>query len=477
MADLKIKLKKRDGSAFLDMYPEVSADNLLNASFGTIGTFSQEILTTTQDSEVTYISADADGGLNLRNAEEVKSTFGMESSTYDESGVETTAHNETLNDVFACYLLVDGVYTYRENRWNGDTNFGPGEQSRCETPACSSGEIGEDENSCVLGGDTWWPGGTWMTMSTILGNKADLDGSNKIEKTQLPAGIDINATKFVGVTGELGTAETPKTLHTLFTQLNNKTTEQLEEVLGDYFIVSAATNFHLSQSDSPLGDSYDFLLQNAEGIDDEEPGAPTVVTPENGDRIVFSTYSGSTPGSYSFFFTIINSNHNAATTSYRGVVGLSEETALNAFSTTNTLRHEKIIDESILRGAMKDQRRVIEFTGNTGTSKPIRVFVNLPGQLLSGGSYGGVIRALVGTNTTVKDIYEYNDVSETWSDTGLDATFPTGLGTFDHTNPEIPLYYDAGQDEYIYPTSSAGFAEADATIMPVDGDLVYWAAP
>lgn len=477
MANLKIKLKKRDGSAFLDMYPEVSADNLLNASFGSLSTFSQEILTTTQDTEVTYISADTDGGLNLRNAEEVKSTFGMENSTYDVNGVETTAHNETLNDVFACYLEVDGVYTYKANRWNGDTDFGPGEQSRCETPACSSGTLGEDENSCIFGGNVWWPGGTWMTMTTILGNKADLDGSNKLLKTQLPTGIDINAIKFVGVTGELGTLGTPKALHTLFTQLDNKTTEQLEEVLGDYFIVSAATNFYLSEGDSARGDGYNFLLQNADGIDDAEPGAPTTVTPENGDRIVFSSYSGSTPGSYTFFFTIINSNHSAATTSFRGVVGLSAQTALNAFSTTNTLRHEKIIDESILRGAMKDQRKVIEFTGNTGTDKPIRVFVNLPGQLISGGSFGGIVRALVGTNTTVKDIYEYNDVSETWSDTGLDATFATGTAVFDHTNPEIPIYYDAGQDEYIYPTSSASFAEAGATIMPVDGDLVYWVAP
>ena len=100
MANLKIKLKKRDGSAFLDMYPEVSADNLLNASFGSLGTFSQEILTTAADSEVTYISADTDGGLNLRNAEEVKSTFGMEDSIYDVNGVETTDHNETFSDVF-----------------------------------------------------------------------------------------------------------------------------------------------------------------------------------------------------------------------------------------------------------------------------------------------------------------------------------------------------------------------------------------
>jgi hypothetical protein len=472
MANLKIKLKKRDGSAFLDMYPEVSADNLLNASFGSLGTFSQEILTTAADSEVTYISADTDGGLNLRNAEEVKSTFGMEDSIYDVNGVETTDHNETFSDVFGCYIVVDNIYTYRENRWNGDTNFAPGDLTKCETAACSISQY-NNENDCVLNSGTWWAGGDWQNLTTVLGNKADLDGSNKIEKAQLPTGIDINATKFVGVTGELGTSGTPKTLHTLFTQLNNKTTEQLEEVLGDYYIVSAATNFHLSQSDSPLGDSYDFLLQSADGIDDAEPGAPTTVTPENGDRIVFSTYSGTTPGSYTFFFTIINTNHGSASTSYRGVVGFSAETALNAFSSTNTTRHQKIIDESILRSAMRDQRRVIEFTGNTGTSKGISQYATSAGNL--GLPAPGRPRALVGTSTTTKNIYEY--IGGNWTDTLAVATFATGTAVFDHTNLEIPVYYDAGQDEYIYVSGSGGLAVAGTTIMPVDGDLVYWISP
>lgn len=476
MADtnLKIKLKKRDGAAFQDMYPQVSADNLLNASFGTLGTFSQEILTTAEDTEITYVSADADGGLNLRNPAEIKSTFSMESSTYDINGVETTDHNETFADVFACYLDVDGVYTYRASRWNGDTAFGTGDQSRCETAACSNPSY-TDADSCVLNGHTWWPGGNWQNLTTALGNKADLDANDKILRDQLPAGINIKAMKFIGTTGELGSSSgSPTALYTLFSHLDNLQTSALDLLVGDYKIVTAATNFWVSSSPglgSNTSDLYNWVM-GSQYIDDSDGTSNTpIIQVENGDRIVFSHYTGSAPNSYTFYFSVINSNHGPATTSLRGVVGLSTQTALEDFSADNTTRHQKVIDESILRQAMKDQRKVVEFTGNTGTSKPIRFFASAVGNLGPGSTNQ---RALVGTGAT-KDIYEW--ISSAWADSGLDATFPTNLGTITYQDVEDIIYYDAGQDDYLYPSAAGRMADAGASQLPVDGDLVYWVSP
>lgn len=468
MANKKIKLRKRNGTAFQDMFPEVAATNLLTEGYGTLSDFTQELLVKANPGEESYVSADADGGLNLRNATDVIDDFGM----------VAIEHNETQADVFACYTVVNGIYTYNANRWAGDADFVPGNQTKCETPACSNPAY-TDRDTCVLNGATWWEGGDWINLSSALGNKADLDGSDKVLRTQLPPGIDVEAMQFIGGTGELGASDsTPTALSALFSHLNNLSTDDLDLKVGDYKIVSATTNFWISSSpgQSPnTNDQYLWLL-STQYIDDGDDTETPIIQVENGDRIVFSSYSGSTPGSYTMYFTVINSNYKEATDLKRGIVGLSTQTSMASFSNDATLRHEKVVDESTMRSAMRDQRKIVEFTGNTvGTITNYASDENDLGNVLAG---AGSI-ALVGTGVT-KDIYAV--VAGNWADSGVNATFPSGDAALSTSNGyDKVMYYDAGQGDYLYVSNSRVLTDeantSTSTKLPVDGDLIFWVSP
>ena len=506
MASIKTKLKRRDGTAFDDLFPEVTAPGIIKSDGTALSTFSSELLISSQDSSnVTFVTGDSDGGFNLRTASEVLSAFSMASANYSTGTCSistynndfenclanggtyepTANHTHSQSEVNGCYIVENSVNVYKENRWSGDTDFGPSDESRCETAACSLSQY-DNQNDCVLQGGTWWAGGTWTTLSTGLGYKADLDSENKIQFSQLPNGVNVKAMKFVGVTGNLGSDATTNatTLSSKFTQLDGLGTAALDKKLGDYLIATNdTTNRFIKENTSSTGDSYEFIL-STNTADDDQPSSGSSVIIEAGDRIVFTSYTGSTSGSFTFQFSVINGTQGFAATQEKGIVQLSAAgQTLNAYDTSTTTRYDRAVDEKSLRDAMKDQRKVIEFTGNT--EGQLRYWATASSNLPTSGITNGW-KALVGTNTT-KDIYEYNATLNGWVDTSTNVTFPTNAasipsGTF---STKDVVYYDAGQTQYLYLNGTSGNANvlsvasntSTSTILPADGDLVYWISP
>jgi len=472
MANLKVRLKRRNGTAFDDLFPEVAATSLLKSNGTALSTFSAEVLQQAHNaSNTTFVTGDADGGLNLRTASSVRSDFGSAAST----------HTQAQSTINACYIVENGLNVYKANRGFG-SDFGPDDETVCETAACSLSQY-NNQNDCVLNGGTWWAGGAWTNLSTALGYKADLDSNNKILFSQLPAGVDVKAMKFVGVTGNLGTSSSAATLSSKFTQLDGLGTSALDQKLGDYLIATNDTNHrYIAENTSSTGDSYEFILATSAADDDQPSGSNVVI--EAGDRIVFTNYTGSTSGSFTFFFAVINSAQSFAETQGKGIVELSSTgQTLDDFDTGTSTRYERVVDEASLRDAMKDQRKVVEFTGNT--EGRLRFWAtassNLPTALMQDGW-----KALVGTGTT-KDIYEFNATLSGWVDTSTNVTFPSGAsgipsGTFEEKDV---VYYDAGQSEYLYLNGTSGNSEvlsvasntSTSTILPADGDLVYYISP
>lgn len=475
MANLKVRLKRRNGTAFDDLFPEVAATSLLQSDGTALSTFSAEVLQQAHNaSNTTFVTGDADGGLNLRTASSVRSDFGIAAST----------HTQAQSTINACYIVENGLNVYKANRGFG-SDFGPDDESVCETAACSLSQY-NNQNDCVLNGGTWWAGGTWTNLSTALGYKADLDSNNKILFSQLPAGVDVKAMKFVGVTGNLGSDATTNatTLSSKFSQLDGLGTSALDQKLGDYLIATNdTTNKYIKENTSSTGDSYEFILSPLTA-DDDQPSSGSSVVIEAGDRIVFTNYTGSSSGSFTFFFAVINSAQDFGGSQQKGIVELSSTgQTLDDFDTGTSTRYERIVDEASLRSAMKDQRKVIEFTGNT--SGRIKYWAsasgNLPTSGLSDGDY-----ALVGTGTT-KYIWTYSASFSQWGATSNTVTFPANAsgipsGTFEEKDV---VYYDAGQSEYLYLNGTSGNSEvlsvasnsSNSTILPADGDLVYYISP
>jgi len=474
MANLKVRLKRRNGTAFDDLFPEVAATSLLQSDGTALSTFSAEVLQQAHNaSNTTFVTGDADGGLNLRTAAGVRSDFGIAAST----------HTQAQSTINACYIVENGLNVYKANRGFGD-DFDEYDETVCETAACSISQYNNNQNDCVLNGGTWWAGGTWTNLSTALGYKADLDSNNKILFSQLPAGVDVKAMKFVGVTGNLGTVSSAATLSSKFTQLDGLGTSALDQKLGDYLIATNdTTNAYIAENTSSTGDSYEFILATS-AADDDQPSSGSSVIIEAGDRIVFTNYTGSTSGSFTFFFAVINSAQSFSGSQQKGIVELSSTgQTLDDFDTGTSTRYERVVDEASLRSAMKDQRKVIEFTGNTsGTIKYwATASSNLPTSGVTDGAY-----ALVGTGTT-KTIFTYSASFSQWGATSNTVTFPANAsgipsGTFEENDV---VYYDAGQAQYLYLDGTNGSSEvlsvasntSTSTILPADGDLVYYISP
>ena len=140
MANIKVRLKRRDGTAFDDLFPEVKTGTILKSNATALSTFSSELLEGSQDSSnTTFVTGDSDGGFNLRTAAQVRSALGIAASTHTHAISEVTGLQAALDD------------------------------------------------------------------------KASLT-NGKI--TQLPDGIDVEAMKFVGVTGDLGASGSACLLYT-----------------------------------------------------------------------------------------------------------------------------------------------------------------------------------------------------------------------------------------------------------------------
>lgn len=507
MANLKVKLKRRNGIGFDNLYPEITPDQILQPDGSALSTFSSELLVASQDgSNITFITADSDGGFNLRTASNVLGDFSIASASYatgqcslgsqydnDFEGclsnggtfIPVADHNQAQSTIYACYTIdAEGVRRISEERWTGDTAFDAydsGDQSACETPTCSDGES-LTQSACEANNGTWWAGGTWTPLNTALGYKATLSGT-KLQLTELPLGVNIVAMKYKAVTGNLGTSSSPANLSSVFSHLDNVGVTGLTQLRGDYFIATpTGTNTFIQGDTSARGDVYQFLLGDDEDDTQDYTGKIEI---ESGDRLVFSHFTGSGPGSYTLYFSVINTVNSPATDALKGIVSLSSTgQTLSGFRDITTDRHNYAVDEASLRDAMKDQRRIIEFTGHTGTSKQIHYYAALASNLPSSGVTAGE-RALVGTGTS-KDVYEY--IASSWQDTLIDATFPTNAATIPSAGTQDAkdlVFYDAVQLDYLYVSSTqSNYSNLtkepnneSSTILPVDGDLVYWISP
>jgi hypothetical protein len=137
-----------------------------------------------------------------------------------------------------------------------------------------------------------------------------------------------------------------------------------------------------------------------------------------------------------------------------------------------------VVDEAAVRSAMRDQRKIVEFTGNTvGTITNYASDENDLANVLI--MVGGNATALVGTGT-IKSIY--SNINGNWVDSGLNATFPSGDATLSTTiGYDLAMYYDAGQNEYLYVSENRVISQetnnSTSTKLPVDGDLIFWVSP
>lgn len=410
MANIKVRLKRRDGTSFDDLFPEVKTGTILKSSGAALSTFSSELLEASENgTSTTFVTGDSDGGFNLRTASQVR----------DALDIAASSHTHQISEVTGLQAALD------------------------DKASLTNGKI-----------------------------------------TQLPDGIDVEAMKFVGVTGDLGASGSAVTLSSKFS-LNSLSTTQLNQKLGDYLIATnSATNRFIKENTSN-GNSYEFLLAPNDA-DDDQTSSTTNVEIEAGDRIVFVKYTETSTDVFTFFFAVINSSHSVAETDKFGVVELSSGgSALSAYSTSTSDRHTRVVDENSLRDAMRDQRTIVEFTGNSsGTIKYWATAVsNLPSSGVSEGD-----RALVGTGTS-KDIYVYDtNFGSGWTNTNADATFPTDYTAFPANSFDESdiVYYDAGQTEYLYISSNVNSSlrvlsvaanTVNSTILPVDGDLVYYISP
>lgn len=500
MADLKIKLKRRNGAGFDDLFPETPAGNILTSAGNALSTFSSELLVASQDgSNITFVTGDGDGGFNLRTASDVLGDFSIASANYATGQCSdgqydgdfeaclanggtytpTASHNHSQAQIKGCYVVENNLRVYKASRGFGE-NFDEFDQLVCETPSCSI--LGPtNQNDCINAGGTWWAGGSWVGLDTALTYKAGLDGG-KIQLSQLPLGVNIKAMKFVNTTGELGTQAAPKGLSEIFTQLNNLSPQALTFLIGDYFIVDEDVNRWITQDVSGLGDAYQFVLNESIADDDQNELITDKVVVEKGDRIVFTGFSGVTAGSYTLKFAIINSATNVASVGTRGIASLSAENQLLSEYNSTSRTATEVVDEKSLRDAMKDQRRIVEFTGNT-TNGTIKYYAALSANLPAGAADGEF--AIVGAGT-VKDVWGKSLGS--WGDLDIDVTFPTNATTIPTAGTDDAkdiIFYDPEEIDYLYVSATSnGYStftkelnNPSSTILPVDGDLVYWISP
>lgn len=501
MADLKIKLKRRNGAGFDNLFPETPAGNILTSAGNALSTFSSELLVASQDgSNITFVTGDSDGGFQLRTATDVLGDFSIASANYavgqcsnplydnDFEGcladggtyTPTSSHTHSQAQIKGCYVVENNLRVYKASRGFGE-DFDEFDQLVCETPACSI--LGPtNENDCINAGGTWWAGGTWTGLDTVLGYKADLDGNDKILLSQLPIGTNVVAMKYSGPTGELGTQAAPKGLSEIFTQLNNLSPQALTFFRGDYFIVTADVDRWIKADVSGLGDTYQFLLSESIADDDQNELITDKIQIEKGDRIVFVKFTGSAAGSYTLTFAIINSANSFASSGTKGIVSLSATGQLLSQYESSARTYSKVVDEKSLRDAMKDQRRIVEFTGNT-TNGTIKYYAALSANLPAGAADGEF--AIVGTGTT-KDVW--GKVLGAWGDLDIDVTFPANAATIPAAGTDDAkdiIFYDPEEIDYLYVSATSGgystftkeLNNPSSTILPVDGDLVYWISP
>ncbi|NDG52040.1 MAG: hypothetical protein EBY39_03290 [Flavobacteriia bacterium] len=330
------------------------------------------------------------------------------------------------------------------------------------------------------------------TLQSVLDDKADLGDDSRLLLTQLPAGVDVKAMKFVGVTGNLGASGSAVNLSTQFS-LDSLSTTALDQKLGDYKIATNTVANRFIKEHTSGNNSYEFIL-SPDATDDDQSTSTTEVEIEAGDRIVFVKYTGDSTNGFTFSFAVINSVHIAASTGNRGTVSLSNVgQTLDDYSTSNSNRHLYAVDEKSLRDAMKDQRTIVEFTQESGSRTDAPKYwatssSNLPSASAGSNAPSNGDFALVGTSATTKDVWSYDtQFGSGWADTSFNVTFPSNyIGFPSGFDANDIVYYDAQAQKYIYKSGSVTsscivFSEAantaNSTKLPADGDLVYYISP
>lgn len=166
------------------------------------------------------------------------------------------------------------------------------------------------------------------TLVQALNEKADLI-SGKVPVTQLPDFV-------LGGLQFKGQITTSVTLDAAFRTTNGIDTTAASR--GKYFIATNNT-------------TVSFGADTAIFAPGDEGDNTSPVTIEAGDWIVFVSHAAGV-----FSYAVVNNTQGFATTDAAGVVRISSTSAVNrgSLSTSTTDRHLRVVDERVLRNAMKD---------------------------------------------------------------------------------------------------------------------------
>lgn len=325
--------------------------------------------------------------------------------------------------------------------------------------------------------------------------KVPLDGDLKIPGEYFPQSILKAGVQFIG------TADLNDTTGVTLREAFGITAVDAEDVIAfapDYpglaknpfkpgsFIIASARG-RVNEVDYEYnGITYKYVFRQLEeggneiNVDDatsvfiDNPASTTSAFLEISDRVFLTEIEEISQTEFKIYFDVLNSN----TSNYRsngnvpGMVSLSDKTTLASFATNKSFA--TIVDESVMRSAMRDIRYLDEF--NNSTNKVFQYWIPT--------GYAGISAAfdetviLTGTGVD-KLIYERQGGA--WVQIGTATGFRNG--TLTEAGAEGILYYDVNNDTHynlgdtitIQGVSGYELETTHTGLVPLENDLVLMA--
>ena len=320
----KITLKKRVGSTYDVLYPEVKRADILKSDTSALSTFGASVLNAQAAVTDGYASTLAanDTLVSLSSAD-VRSTFGIAQANY----------------------------------------------------VCTIG--GQPDATKLTEAECTGAGGTWTVtqahqhpISQITNLQASLDGKVPLVNSKIPAqyfpAVNSDSLTFVHAAAGGATTAGATTLSDALnwsfalSNLLDGSGNPLPEHKGDFAIVQTAGYF-VQEVATDAGKTFNFNFRqldtsanNYADVDDYQGGANAedAIYLEVGDRLVLTEIVKEDSTNYTLYFDVINTNYSVGTVGHKGTASLSEATTLASMSGVSN--QEKVTDEKVIRDSMKD---------------------------------------------------------------------------------------------------------------------------
>ena len=333
-------------------------------------------------------------------------------------------------------------------------------------------------------------------LQDALDLKVPLDGDLKIPGEYFPESILKSGVQFIG-TADLN-GSTGVTLREAF----GITADNAEDVIalhpnysglaknpfkpGSFIIVSGAGR--VNEVDYEYGGiTYKYVFTQLEeggneiNVDDatsdliSSPASTTSAYLEVSDRVFLTQIEEISSTEFKIYFDVLNSNNSnyKVNGNVPGMVSLSDKTTLASFNTL-LKSSERVVDESVMRSAMRDIRYLDEF--NNSTNIVLSYWIPTGYESMSPVFEGMIILAGTGVD---KPIYERQ--GNDWVQIGTATGFRHG--TLTEAGAEGILYYDVNNDVHYNLGTTINFGSVSAYeletthtgLVPLENDLVLMA--